>query len=184
LREKHRALGALESSLAGRYNEGNKLGGILTRLYLGKYLYGEVGIINSISYDIPNDSSWDLDEQLAHNINVSINFTVIHNALPTYKSEGGLFNPGDKINIKNGADGFISSAQALNKTGAEGDITYNLHTPVTREPNNKKRDTAIINNIQSSISNITGNDVLNQVLSEQGAPEENIIKGLKGFFGK
>jgi hypothetical protein len=122
LREKHRALGALESSLAGRYNEGNKLGGILTRLYLGKYLYGEVGIINSISYDIPNDSSWDLDEQLAHNINVSINFTIIHNELPTYRGEGGFL--GINNNIPNAANGFISSQKALDKAGAfvEDDI--------------------------------------------------------------
>lgn len=196
LREKHRALGALESSLAGLYGPtrkdpttnkiteyGNRLGGILTKLYLGNYLRGEIGIINNLSYDIPNESSWDIDEQLAHNINVSVNFTVIHNALPTYKSEGGLFNPGGKINIQEGANGFISSANALNKTGAAGS-TKNDHTLVTRKPNNEKRDTAIINNIQNQISNITGDAALNQVLSEQGAPAENIIKGLKSFFGK
>ena len=130
LREKHRALGALESSLAGMYGPkpkpnnppGNKLGGILTRLYLGKYLYGEVGIINNISYDIPNDSSWDLDEQLAHNINVSINFTIIHNELPTYRGEGGFL--GINNNIPNAANGFISSQKALDKAGAfvEDDI--------------------------------------------------------------
>ena len=121
LREKHRALGALESSLAGQYND-NKLGGILTRLYLGNYLRGEVGIINSISYDIPNDSSWDLDEQLAHNINVSVNFTIIHNELPTYRGEGGFL--GINGNIPNSANGFISSQRALTKTGAsiENDI--------------------------------------------------------------
>jgi hypothetical protein len=121
LREKHRALGALESSLAGQYSD-NKLGGILTRLYLGNYLRGEVGIINNISYDIPNDSSWDLDEQLAHNINVSINFTIIHNELPTYRGEGGFL--GINNNIPNAANGFISSQKALTKTGAsvENDI--------------------------------------------------------------
>lgn len=119
LREKHRALGALESSLAGMYGKdgkGNKLGGILTKLYLGKYLYGEVGIINNISYDIPNDSSWDLEEQLAHNINVSINFTIIHNELPTYRGEGGFL--GINNNIPNAAIGFISSPKALKKAGA------------------------------------------------------------------
>lgn len=116
LREKHRALGALESSLAGSYNKANKLGGILTKLYLGNYIRGEVGIINSLSYDIPNDSSWDLDDQLAHNINVSINFTIIHNNLPTYRGEGGFL--GINGNIPNAANGFISNFAALNKTGA------------------------------------------------------------------
>jgi len=116
LRERHRALGALESSLAGKYN-GNKLGGILTRLYFGNYLKGETGIINNISYDIPNESSWDIDEKLAHNINVSVNFTVIHNELPTYQREGGFFNK----TIANGANYFISSEQALIGTGATTD---------------------------------------------------------------
>jgi len=125
LREKHRALGALESSLAGMYGPkpkpnnppGNKLGGILTKLYLGNYLRGEVGIINSISYDIPNDSSWDLEEQLAHNINVSINFTIIHNALPTFNKDGGFLT-----HIKEGVkDKFITSQKALINAGIKDD---------------------------------------------------------------
>jgi hypothetical protein len=135
LRERHRALGALESSLAGQYND-NKLGGILTRLYLGNYLKGETGIITDISYDIPNDSSWDIDEQLAHNINVSINFTVIHNDLPTYKREGGFFSK----TIPNGANYFISSDKALTNTGATKDSFNkdipNKFTKITRQKNN------------------------------------------------
>lgn len=123
LRERHRALGALESSLAGKYN-GHKLGGILTRLYFGHYFKGETGIINSISYDIPNESSWDLDEKLAHNINVSVNFTVIHNDLPTYERNGGFFNK----TIANGANFFISSEQALIGTGAASD-SFNEKLP-------------------------------------------------------
>jgi hypothetical protein len=137
LRERHRALGALESSLAGKY-QNNKLGGIMTRLYIGNYLRGEVGIINNVSYDIPNDSSWDIDEQLAHIINLSINFTVVHQDLPTYEKNGGFF----KNNIKNGANFFISSEKALNKTGANDDeflrsITKNRFTTVTRTFDNK-----------------------------------------------
>jgi hypothetical protein len=135
LRERHRALGALESSLAGQYNN-NKLGGILTRLYLGNYLKGETGIITDISYDIPNDSSWDIDEQLAHNINVSINFTVIHNDLPTYRREGGFFSK----TIPNGANYFISSDKALTNTGATKDSFNkdipNKFTKVTRQKDN------------------------------------------------
>jgi hypothetical protein len=196
LREKHRALGALESSLAGLYGPttkntvtnrieayGNRLGGVLTKLYLGNYLRGEIGIINNLSYDVPNESSWDIDEQLAHNINVSVSFTVIHNALPTYKSEGGFFNPGKNEFIKNGASSFISSETALTRTGAADGIK-NYYTTVTRQPNNQLRDTAIVNNIQNQILNRTGNDILNQVLSEQGAPPEDTILGLKKFFGK
>jgi hypothetical protein len=99
-------------------------------------LKGETGIITDISYDIPNDSSWDIDEQLAHNINVSINFTVIHNDLPTYRREGGFFSK----TIPNGANYFISSEKALINTGATSD-TFNKGIPnkftkVTRQKDN------------------------------------------------
>jgi hypothetical protein len=133
LRERHRALGSLESSLAGKYN-GNKLGGIMTRLYLGNYFKGETGIINNISYSIPNESSWDLEEKLAHNIDVSVNFTVIHNQLPTYKREGGFFNT-----IPNGAN-YFTNGRGLIEAGATSDA-FNKNIPtkfsfVNRRSNN------------------------------------------------
>jgi hypothetical protein len=111
LRERHRALGNLESSLAGVYNN-NKLGGIITKLYVANYLKGETGIINSLSWDIPNESSWDLEEKLAHNINVSVNFTVIGNALPQHNSGSGFFDA-----IPDGAiDTFIGGTIGPTKT--------------------------------------------------------------------
>jgi hypothetical protein len=128
LRERHRALGALESSLAGAYGpttylkdggtvRGNKLGGILTRLYFGSYFKGETGIINNISYEIPNESSWEIDDvKLAHNINVSVNFTVIHNVLPTHRKAGGFFT-----SIPNGVNYFMADEETLIGTGAAGD---------------------------------------------------------------
>jgi hypothetical protein len=126
LREKHRALGALESSLAGKYNDKNKLGGIITYLYLGSYIKGEPGIINSISYSIPNESSWDIDEKLAHNINVSVNFTLIHNQLPTFNKDGGFYSG----SIKNGANGFISSQKAYKSTGDIDTPPNSAFTPI------------------------------------------------------
>jgi hypothetical protein len=112
LRERHRALGNLESSLAGVYND-NKLGGIITKLYVGNYLRGETGIITSLSYDIPNESSWDLEEQLAHNINVSVNFTVIGNELPEFRKDRGFFTA-----IPEGVkDKFIGNIAGLTKAG-------------------------------------------------------------------
>ena len=137
LRERHRALGALESSLAGRYGEdgkGTKLGGILTKLFLGNYLKGEIGIINSLSYDIPNDTSWDIDEKLAHNINVSVSFTIIHNDLTTYNKDGGFFTR----NIPNAANGFISSRKAVENTGVS--MEYTDFSSVERAPDNPTGD--------------------------------------------
>jgi hypothetical protein len=97
LRKKHKDLASLYSSTMGTYNSSNKLGGILYKLKLGKYLDNESGIITSISYDVPNDSPWDIDEQLSQNINVSVAFTVIHNKLPQYRNDGTLFKIGPPI---------------------------------------------------------------------------------------
>jgi hypothetical protein len=97
LRKKHKDLAALYSSTMGKYNSNNKLGGILYKLKLGNYLNNESGIITSISYDVPNDSPWDIDEQLSQNINVSVAFTVIHNKLPQYDPKGTLFEIGKPI---------------------------------------------------------------------------------------
>ena len=95
LRSKHRYLAALYSSTMGKYNKGGKLGGILYQLKVGNYLDYETGIITNMSYDIPNDSSWDIDEQLAHNLNVSISYNVIHSSLPQYDNSGyNLFTIG------------------------------------------------------------------------------------------
>lgn len=94
LRSKHRSLAALYSSTMGKYKN-NKLGGILYQLTIGNYLPNEAGIITNMSYDIPNDTSWDIDEQLAHNLNVSISYTVIHTYLPQYDNDGdNLFSIG------------------------------------------------------------------------------------------
>ena len=104
LLEKHRALGQLAATTAGSYNTNNLLGGVLLRAKVGGYLNNEYAILNSISYDIPDDSSWDLggsfdstgktaDEitraindrnQLAMYIKANISLTIIHSNLPKY----------------------------------------------------------------------------------------------------
>jgi hypothetical protein len=92
LLEKHRALGQLASTTAGAYNGNNLLGGVLIKLYVGKYIFGEYGILDSISYEVPPESAWDVKERLAMNIKVSLNFTIVHANLPQYKANEGFFN--------------------------------------------------------------------------------------------
>jgi hypothetical protein len=91
--EKHRALGQLASTTAGAYGPKNALGGVLIRLNVGRYLEGEYGILNSLSYDIPDNATWDIDNdaKLATTLNVSFNFTIIHQNLPQYKPQQGFF---------------------------------------------------------------------------------------------
>ena len=92
LLEKHRALGQLAATTAGAYNDNNQLlSGILLKVKIGKYLDNEYAILNSISYDIPDDSSWDIDEKLAMYLKVNISLTIIYKNLPQYKKNEGFF---------------------------------------------------------------------------------------------
>ena len=130
LLERHRALGQLASTTAGAYNENGLLGGVLLKVKVGGYLNNEYAILNSISYDIPDDSSWDLDgsfdsagqsseditksidnrNQLAMYLKVNVSLTIIHNKLPEYQipevesNTAGFFG-----HIKNPINGYLKS---------------------------------------------------------------------------
>jgi hypothetical protein len=92
LESKHCAVSELASTLAGKY-ENNLLGGIITKLKLGSYIDNQPGIITNLSFQPIQDSSWDLDKQLAFYLKVSFNFTLIHDYLPQYTDCGFIFNP-------------------------------------------------------------------------------------------
>ncbi len=103
LRNRHRAIYELASINAGSYNQ-SKLGGVITYLRLGNYLNsqgnydGEPGIITNFSITVPNDASWDVDEQLAHYLTVDIGFKLIHNSRPERQSGGFIgANIGDPL---------------------------------------------------------------------------------------
>jgi hypothetical protein len=86
--EKHRALGQLASTTAGRYNPNGTrtLGGVLLRLNVGNYLVGEYATLNNLSYSIPDDASWDIspEARLAMHIEANFSFNIIHQKLPEY----------------------------------------------------------------------------------------------------
>jgi hypothetical protein len=115
---KHRALGQLASTTAGAYSDNNLLGGILLKVNVGNYLVGEYAILNSLSYDIPDDTAWDISEDalLAMNINASFNLTIVHKKLPQYSATDGFFGylpqpaiPNNGNQDKKDAGFFISS---------------------------------------------------------------------------
>jgi hypothetical protein len=56
----YRKLNYLASSLAPDYSEGGFMRGNLTRLTVGGYLYNQLGIIKSLTYDISNESTWEI----------------------------------------------------------------------------------------------------------------------------
>jgi hypothetical protein len=97
LEAKHCQLSALASTLAGKYNDNGLLGGIITRLKLGKYVNDQPGIIKNLTFSPIQDSSWDLDAKLAFYIKVNFGFTVIHNFLPQYYRCGFIFKEPDPV---------------------------------------------------------------------------------------
>ena len=92
----YKKLNLLASSLAPSYSSGGFMQGNLARLTVGGYLYNQLGIIKSISYTIPQESTWEIgiDEQgqydhevkeLPHMINVTgFEFIPIENTVPQY----------------------------------------------------------------------------------------------------
>jgi hypothetical protein len=84
LLKNYQKLGQLASTTAGSYNEAGLLGGVMIKLTVGNHLNGDYGLLNNLSYEIPDDSSWDIDEELAMYVKATFNFTIIHSNLPKY----------------------------------------------------------------------------------------------------
>jgi len=90
----YRKLNYLASTLAPDYTDAGFMRGNLLRLTLGGYLYEQPGFITSLTYTIPEESTWEIgiDEEgksdnsvkeLPHMIKVTgMTFTPIHNFLP------------------------------------------------------------------------------------------------------
>ena len=92
----YKKLNLLASSLAPTYSPGGFMQGNLARLTVGGYLYNQLGIIKSISYTIPQESTWEIGisetggydvsvKELPHMINVTgFDFVPIENTVPQY----------------------------------------------------------------------------------------------------
>jgi len=89
---KYRALGQLASTTAGAYNQNGLLSGVIMKLNVGNHVRGEYAILNNLSYEIPDETSWDIDAQLAMLIRATFSFTIIHSNLPQYKKDEGFYN--------------------------------------------------------------------------------------------
>lgn len=82
-------LNYLASSLAPAYSPQGYMAGNIALLTLGEYVYEQYGIITSLDYKIPPESSWELIigegkglDELPFMIDVSMNFTPIHGFRP------------------------------------------------------------------------------------------------------
>jgi hypothetical protein len=89
----YKKLNYLASTLSPDYTEAGFMRGNMVRLTVGGYLYEQPGFITSLTYDVPQESSWEIAinetggsdssvKELPHMIKVSgFSFTPIHNFL-------------------------------------------------------------------------------------------------------
>ena len=84
-------LNKLAASLAPTYSTAGYLAGNLHKLTIGKYISGQYGIITGFTYDIMEESPWDIDTKLPLYIKVTgVKFTPIHNFRPESQNNGTI----------------------------------------------------------------------------------------------
>lgn len=140
----YQKLNFLASSLAPTYTSQGYMAGNLTKLTVGDYIYEQVGFISSITYDIPDDSSWELSltpsigvagsdeartaanpDELPFMIKVTgLKFTPIHNFRPQIQP-----NPGRGIGKR-----FITNNLPFNQSW-QSQITSGTETVTDLEEN-------------------------------------------------
>ena len=95
----YKKLNFLASTLAPTYTMAGHMAGNISQITLGGYLYEQPGIIESVNFDIPEESPWEIGipnkevkgksfydstvKELPHIINVSMKFTPIHRFRPS-----------------------------------------------------------------------------------------------------
>ena len=120
----YKKLNYLASSLAPDYNNGF-MRGVLVQLTIGGYLYNQPGFITSLTYELSEQSTWEIGindagftepdnrgddyvKELPHMIKVTgFNFTPIHTFIPqVQKNNDGAFVAGDSLG--NGPQRYIA----------------------------------------------------------------------------
>ena len=87
-------LNILTSALTPNYTEDGFMRGNIFKITIGEYISDLPGIINNLNFNIPQETTWDIDAGLPQYIDVSLNFKPIHNFLP---SKGARFIAKDII---------------------------------------------------------------------------------------
>tara|TARA_R110001599_G_scaffold4030_3_gene21499 strand:+ start:1188 stop:3146 length:1959 start_codon:yes stop_codon:yes gene_type:complete len=113
-------LNFLASSLAPDYTSSGFMRGNMVRMTVGGYLYEIPGVLTSLTYTIPDDTTWEIAidangdsdpsvKELPHRIEVTLAFTPVENFLPSrqrmlYNEEGELRAVGNEtfISLSNG----------------------------------------------------------------------------------
>jgi hypothetical protein len=138
----YRKLNYLASTLTPDYTSNGYMAGNLVQLTIGGYLYEQVGFINSLTYDIPMESPWEIginDEgnydsttkEMPHILKVTgFSFTPIHEFIPSKQR----LDFTDNIGLKGNVTGFrnqkyIALANTEND-GVDGGYRVNQRTVI------------------------------------------------------
>ena len=126
-------LNFLASSLAPDYNEAGFMRGNMIRMTVGGYLYEVPGVLTTLTYTIPDDTTWEIAidtegkddpsvKELPHRIEVSLAFTPVEDFLPSrqrllYNDDGELQAVGNEtfISLSNGRDNNYIGDNGLSK---------------------------------------------------------------------
>jgi len=179
--EKHRALGQLAATTAGSYNNEGLLGGVLLKVKLGNYLDNEYAILNSINYEIPDDSSWDIDEKLSMYVKTSINLTIIHS-----KGDRPAQYTTPEIDKNSGFFGYLKNP--INTVlDANYKQTYAATTPATSPANlNVNRFNQLVNQTfipGLSVNNPTATTALQNALNQNAVATQQANQNVNNFLG-
>ena len=123
----------LSSSLAPDYSESGFMRGNMIRMTVGGYLYEVPGVLTTLTYTIPDDTTWEIAidaegkddpsvKELPHRIEVTMGFTPIHDFLPARPNN--FMEPEQK---------FISLRSAFN-SGLYGQLPKYSSYPATANP--------------------------------------------------
>jgi hypothetical protein len=128
----YRKLNYLASNLAPDYTGKGYMTGNLVQLTIGGYLYEQVGFINSLTYDVPMESPWEIginDEgnydnttkEMPHILKVTgFSFTPIHDFIPSKQGIG--VDKGGNVDLF-GLQKYIALSTTEN-TGADDGYSY------------------------------------------------------------
>ena len=167
----YQKLNYLKSTLAPDYSQQGYMRGNIHQLTLGGYFYETPGIITSLTYTIPNDTTWEIGipansqeitteggisyrdpdvKELPHRIEVSMEFKPIYKFLPEKVKD---INGGGKIKQR-----FISLEDNAGKNNLYQNTPSNLFRPFDHLLDNPP----VVDNIQSADDDFTRRELLDR----------------------
>ena len=140
-------LNFLASTLAPEYSSGGFMMGNIIRMTVGGYLYEVPGVLSSLTYTIPDDTTWEIGiatdglndpsvYELPHRIEVSLAFSPIEDFLPSrqkliYNDDGVLTGTGNQRFIS------LNNKSGMANSGYSGDNGIGSYTQQVKSQNNE-----------------------------------------------